>query len=368
MRARLAFSVRRRPLVAFFALAFTFSWALWLPRVAASFGWWGGARVASPYWHLAGSLGPAAAALVVARVAEGPAGLRALVSRLGRWRVGPRWWAAAVLGPLAVYTGAALAAAAVGARGPELRLLFRVAEYPTFGPLSVLAAEVVCYGYGEESGWRGFAQARLEARWGAARAVVVLSVLWALWHLPLLATNETYRAMGPLGLLGWYTSLLTGAALMAWLYRGARESVLVVAVFHGLLDVVMVNVGVSPATVPVMGALVTVWGVVAFVALARRRPPSRAAARPARRQLQTPIVLPHREMFPEGQGLQAAFRVALLLEVHLGQGEPHGRKGVEKMARRSLARPDGFASSRWPRGGKPAFCTRQPTHSRRARY
>jgi uncharacterized protein len=252
--------VRRRPLVAFFALAYALSWALWLPRVAATYGWWGDARSASPYWHLAGSLGPAAAALTVARVAEGPAGLGALVGRLGRWRVGLRWWAVAVLGPLAVYAGAALAAAAMGVRGPEPRLLFCVAEYPAFGPLSVLVAEVVGYGYGEE-------------------VVVVLSALWALWHLPLLVTNTTYRAMGPLGLVGWYASLLTGAALMAWLYRGARESVLMVAVFHGLLDVVMVNAGVSPAVVPVMGALVTVWGVAAFVALARWRPPSRAAAR-----------------------------------------------------------------------------------------
>jgi CAAX protease family protein len=213
MRAPLAAAVRRHPLVAFFALAYAFSWVLWLPRLAAAFGWWGGA--ASPYWHLAGSCGPAAAALVVARLAEGPAGLRALVDRLGRWRVGPRWWAAAALGPLAVYAGAALAAAAVGARGPDPRRLFRVDEYPAFGPLAVLAAEVVCYGYGEETGWRGFAQARLEERWGAARAVVVLSALWALWHLPLLATNATYRAMGPLGLVGWYASLLTGTALMA---------------------------------------------------------------------------------------------------------------------------------------------------------
>jgi CAAX protease family protein len=55
--------------------------------------------------------------------------------------------------------------------------------------------------------------------------------------------------------------------------------VLVVAVFHGLLDVVMVNAGVSPAAVPVMGALVTAWGVAAFVALARRRPPG-AGTRP----------------------------------------------------------------------------------------
>jgi hypothetical protein len=59
------------------------------------------------------------------------------------------------------------------------------------------------------------------------------------------------------------------------------ESVLVAAVFHGLLDVAMGNAGLSPAMLPVMGALVTCAGVAAFVVLPRSRLRRSAAAAPA---------------------------------------------------------------------------------------
>lgn len=57
--------------------------------------------------------------------------------------------------------------------------------------------------------------------------------------------------------------------LLAWLARLGRGSLPVLAVFHGLLDVAMVNEGVSPLALTVMGVLVTVAGVFAVGALRR---------------------------------------------------------------------------------------------------
>lgn len=255
--------MRARPLPAFFLLAFALSWLLWSPLLAAHYGWTG---AAPPALHLLGSLGPALAALLVtARLGPGARGdLRA---RLTRWRVGWQPWAFAVGGPLALLAAGLTVHLIVGGAWPGWPALTRVAEYLGLPLAGLILAELVFYGYGEEVGWRGFALPRLEARFGPLWAAVLLALPWALWHLPLLVRNGTYAAMGPALLGGWFLSLLTGSVLMAWLSHLARGSLLVLAVFHGLLDIVMVNEGVSQVALSSMGALVTLWGLAAAWAL-----------------------------------------------------------------------------------------------------
>jgi uncharacterized protein len=56
-------------------------------------------------------------------------------------------------------------------------------------------------GLGEELSWRGFALPRLLSRHNALAASLILGVLWALWHLPLVWTEGSAMYLQPVWLL-----------------------------------------------------------------------------------------------------------------------------------------------------------------------
>src|SRR3712207_6510556 len=117
-------AVKRYPLVAFFALAYGISYIFYvLPSIWPGF----------PFLFPFGSL---IAAIVVASVTGGIAGLKDLLGRCLRWRVGLRWYAAALLVPVAIalttiglkiLLGAPLPSAAVLGPWYSIFLLFPMA-------------------------------------------------------------------------------------------------------------------------------------------------------------------------------------------------------------------------------------------------
>lgn len=60
-------------------------------------------------------------------------------------------------------------------------------------------------------------------------------------------------------------SLLTGAVLLTWLYNASRGSLLVVALFHAMIDVVFTSDVSSSFVVNATGALVTCWGLLVLL-------------------------------------------------------------------------------------------------------
>jgi membrane protease YdiL (CAAX protease family) len=157
-----------RPLLMFFALAFGLSWG----NVFLSTAW--------PSFPFLFPYGPLLAALIVAGVTRGTDGLKELANRCLRWRVGPRWYAAAILVPVA------LALAAVGLNvllGAPMPSADRFG--PWYPPLLLLPEVLFDAPLGEESGWRGYALPLLPAGGSALTSSLVLGVLVAGWHLPI---------------------------------------------------------------------------------------------------------------------------------------------------------------------------------------
>ena len=227
---------------------------------------------ASPYLHLIGGLGPAAAGLIVTAAVRGPDGVRKLVRACVAWRGRLGWLALAALGPLVLFGLAVVAARVLDGTWPRLDQFGASTEYAAMPIALYWAANLLFYGYGEEIGWRGFLQPWLQRRHTALTAAVAVSVAWALWHLPLFGITPTYRAMPAIGFVGFYLSLLVGALILAWLIITSGGSILVVAVFHAVFDIAT-NTPTTTQMIPtLMGAAVTIAGLATIPYLARIRP------------------------------------------------------------------------------------------------
>ena len=251
-------AIQRCPLIAFFGLAYAISWVLWAPLWLSALGVAG--LPVLPFHHALGSVGPVAAAFVVSYQTAGRDGPRALLAALGAWRGRMKWIGLAVLGPALVLAAAVVVGAWIEGTSVSWEGVGVSKEFPAFSMLGFFVYNVVTFGVGEETGWRGFALPRLQSRHSALVATALLTVGWAAWHLPLFLYRPGYTSMGPGGIAGWLASLFTGAVLLTWLFNASQGSLLVVALFHAAIDVVFTSDVASPVTVTVAGALVTVWG------------------------------------------------------------------------------------------------------------
>jgi uncharacterized protein len=196
--------IRRYPLPAFFVLAFALTWAT-IPV---------GVFMAA---------GPLLAALVVTAVVDGRRGLRELGSRVLRWRVNWRWYAAAIFIPLAAVMASGGLNVAFGAVESPVRdleisalvLMFALRlVVPVFSPI------------GEEPGWRGFALPRLLADRSPFGATLILAPIVALWHVPLIFIAS--EDLAPIFLL----TTVAVTFFYTWLFVHSGGSVLITIIAH----------------------------------------------------------------------------------------------------------------------------------------
>ena len=95
-------------------------------------------------------------------------------------------------------------------------------------------------GINEESGWRGFALPRLQARYPVIVAVIIVWFFWAAWHLP----YDFGRGI-PLDEILENRILwnLVFAILMSWVYNRTNGSILAPALLHPAMNTFGNNLG-----------------------------------------------------------------------------------------------------------------------------
>ena len=249
--------VSEHPFPAFIMLAYTLSWAYWIPlalgddAVRAGVGW--------PS-QMPGLLGPAIAAVIVTSLADGRVGLADLWSRITRWRVG--WWWLSVL--VILLAGAVAIAATDGFRDTADLTLYSGISVG-IGPLSTIVFALVVNGFGEEIGWRGFLADRLLHNHSLTVTALIVALVWAPWHTPLFFLMSSFQGFSPGEIVGWTLGLTAGSFVLVWLYRGSGMSILLVAVWHVAFNFTSATEAGNGVVAAVTSTLVMVAAVVIII-------------------------------------------------------------------------------------------------------
>jgi membrane protease YdiL (CAAX protease family) len=211
--------VKRHSLLAYFVLAFAGFWSCLALGYVNRFHFW---------VPILGVFAPAVAALVIAGIVAGENGVRRLVRRLGIWRVGLIWYAVAFGLPLA----RALIAVGVAALWGKSKGI----KTETLAPVLPAIWWVFLFAAGEELAWRGYALPRLLARHNAVYASLILGMLHAVWHWPLILLPRQF--MSDASVWSFTTFVLAQAIVITWIFLNTRGSVLLVAIYHGMSNAV----------------------------------------------------------------------------------------------------------------------------------
>jgi len=270
MRERFRGLVDARPVAAFFVLAYAISWVAWLGPIldlAEPFGTLG---------FLLGGFGPFLAALLVTWI--GSDSVRAWVRRIVDWRVAPRWYLAALAVPLLVVALTSVGLAVLGASVDPGLLPGRVSLV-----LVSFVSIALVGGGNEEPGWRGLALPKLQEQYAPVPATLILGVVWALWHLPLLATGPTeFHGLASFVELAPTTGVrilnIVGVAfVLTWIYNATGSVLLAILAHTGfntanstLVPLPLEVISAGDSTTILLVTTVVLWVVVAVLLVGTR--------------------------------------------------------------------------------------------------
>jgi uncharacterized protein len=282
--------INRHPLLAYFALAFAISWGGFLMVVGP--GGFPGTQeqleTLLPFVAWAMLAGPSVTGILLSGLLHGRAGLRELLSRLLRWKVGARWYAVALL------TAPLLAAAVLFALSLTSPI-FTTDDKATVVLVGIAAGLTTVF---EELGWTGFATPTLlRLRHGLLGTGLIVGLLWGAWHLLQISwVSGAYSAALPLAIfLPLYifsavAQLTAYRVLMVWVYDRTNGSLLVATLMHASLTASTVFIFSPVATgvaflTYILVLAAALWVVVGTVALANGGHLSRQPQQPLRRRV-----------------------------------------------------------------------------------
>lgn len=250
--------IRNHQIALFFILTIAITWGIWIPTLLV--------QKSSLLGLLVGAFGPALAALLVTWISG--ESVRAWVRSVIAWRTAKRWYLAALTVPLLLSAAITVVVVVDAGRIDWMVLAEHLAVYP----LALLATSLLGGGQ-EEFGWRGFALPRLQQRYDALIASLIIGIVWAVWHLPLFVFDSP-TGHSDLSFPLFVLAISAVSILFTWLYNASHGIVPVTVLFHGGINVsnglaIPAVGGLGAITVPFLGVLAVVSWIAAGAVVLR---------------------------------------------------------------------------------------------------
>ena len=148
---------------------------------------------------------------------------------------------------------------------------FQFAEGFSFstGLVPVLLILVLAAGF-EELGWRGYAFDSLQSRYTFFTASIIFSILWSLWHFPLIFVNNSYQYeifheniwFGA----NFFVSIIPMGVIISWICIKNRKSIIAAILFHFIINISQEMLEMTQITKCIETVVLTVV-VVAIIAI-----------------------------------------------------------------------------------------------------
>ena len=225
--------VTRHPVATYFGLTFAISWGGALLAIGGSGGMLGTTPSSDPrfaYALMAMLAGPSVTGILLTALLYGRTGLRELLGRMRRVRVGAWWYAVALLTAPLVMT---VTLVAMSLTSPAfLPGIVTSDQKASLVPVSLAVG--LAAGLFEELGWTGFAIPTLRRRASVLATGLIVGIWWSAWHL-LPNIWASRAAAGELGMFVYLAGIVIGIfigyltafrILMVWVYDHTQSLVL----------------------------------------------------------------------------------------------------------------------------------------------
>jgi membrane protease YdiL (CAAX protease family) len=201
-------------------------------------------------------LGPSLAGIVLTRIVDGKSGLWVLFSQMSRAWVPPGWYTALLIPPVLVLTVLLFLQRFVSSVYAPNRFFMGI----LFG---------VPAGFLEEIGWMGYAFPKMRSQSNGLTSGILLGLLWALWHLPVINYLGTATPHGLYWLpffLAFSLAMTAMRVLIAWIYTNTK-SVLLAQLMHVSSTGSLVVFSAARVTAAQEATWYALYGIVLWVAV-----------------------------------------------------------------------------------------------------